>query len=106
MQLNLNSLVLLHLILVSVFFAGCGTPIGKITEGAKMVLSASQLIGLGNEVGIKKGNRVFVSYSNDGVQGELQGTLYRVKNKFIIIKNDYGSKVSIPKDNISYISEW
>ena len=99
-------LVFLHLILMSFFFAGCGTPIGKITEGAKLVLSASKLIGLGNEIGIKKGKRVFVSYSNDGVQGELQGTLYRIKNKVIIIKNDYGSKVSIPKDNVSYISEW
>ena len=102
----MKTLVLLHLILISVFFAGCSTPIGKITEDAKMVLSASQLIGLGNEIGIKKGKRVFVSYSNDGVQGELQGTLYRVKNKVIIIKNDYGSKVSIPKDNVGYISEW
>tara|TARA_B100000900_G_scaffold207418_1_gene175894 strand:+ start:321 stop:596 length:276 start_codon:yes stop_codon:yes gene_type:complete len=91
---------------MSFFFAGCGTPIGKITEGAKLVLSASKLIGLGNEIGIKKGKRVFVSYSNNGVEGELQGTLFRVKNKVIIIKNDYGSKVSIPKDNISYISEW
>ena len=93
-------------LLLTFFLIGCGTPIGKITEGAKMVLSASQLIGLGNEIGIKKGKRVFVSYSNDGIQGELQGTLFRVKNKVIIIKNDYGSKVSIPKDNVSYISEW
>ena len=102
----MKKLVFLHLILMPVFLVGCGTPIGKITEGAKMVLSASQLIGLGNEIGIKKGTRVFISYSNDGVQGELQGTLYRVKNKVIIIKNDYGSKVSIPKDNVGYISEW
>ena len=93
-------------LLLTFFLIGCGTPIGKITEGAKMVLSASQLIGLGNEIGIKKGKRVFVSYSNDGMQGELQGTLFRVKDKVIIIKNDYGSKVSIPKDNVSYISEW
>ena len=93
-------------LLLTFFLIGCGTPIGKITEGAKMVLSASQLIGLGNEIGIKKGKRVFVSYSNDGMQGELQGTLFRVKHKAIIIKNDYGSKVSIPKDNVSYISEW
>ena len=93
-------------LLLTFFLIGCVTPIGKITEGAKMVLSASQLIGLGNEIGIKKGKRVFVSYSNDGMQGELQGTLFRVKHKVIIIKNDYGSKVSIPKDNVSYISEW
>ena len=102
----MNPVCLSLTLLMTFFLIGCGTPIGKITEGAKMVLSASQLIGLGNEIGIKKGKRVFVSYSNDGMQGELQGRLFRVKNKVIIIKNDYGSKVSIPKDNVSYISEW
>ena len=93
-------------LLLSIFLVGCGTPIGKIKEGTEVLLSVSKLVSFGNDYGIKKKTNVFVSYTSGGVQGELQGMLHKVKRKTVIIVNEYCNKVSIPRDNISSISEW
>ena len=93
-------------LLLSIFLVSCGTPMGKIKDGTEVLLSVSKIVSFGNDYGIKRKTNVFVSYTSGGVQGELQGMLHKVKKETVIIINEYGNKVSIPRDNISYISEW